>query len=144
MKTVLRSTCIIFFSTAVLYACTNEKSQNKAQDSQPERVQKTQPAASGKYVKGSQVPNETVCMVNNAYMGKKQIEVPHDGKIYYGCCEMCVERIPKDKSVREAIDPYSGKTVDKANAYIVMVSDEGEVAYFESEDNYQKFLEQHS
>ncbi|MDR6923517.1 MULTISPECIES: hypothetical protein [Chryseobacterium] len=144
MKTVLRSTCIIFFSTAVLYACTNEKSQNKVQESQPERVQKAQPAASGKYVKGSQVPNETVCMVNNAYMGKKQIEVPHDGKIYYGCCEMCVERIPKDKSVREAIDPYSGKTVDKANAYIVMVSDEGEVAYFESEDNYQKFLEQHS
>lgn len=144
MKTVLRNTCIIFFSTAFLYACTNEKSQNKVHESQPETVQKAQPAASGKYVKGSQVPNETVCMVNNAYMGKKQIEVPHDGKIYYGCCEMCVERIPKDKSVREAIDPYSGKTVNKANAYIVMISDEGEVAYFENEGNYQKFLEQHS
>ena len=48
-------------------------------------------------------------MVNDAYMGKKQIEVPHDGKTYYGCCEMCVERIPKDKSVREATDPFSGE-----------------------------------
>lgn len=48
-------------------------------------------------------------MVNDAYMGKKQIEVPHDGKTYYGCCKMCVERIPKDKSVREATDPFSGE-----------------------------------
>lgn len=144
MKTVLRNTCIIFFSTAALYACSHEKSQNKVKENQPEMAYKARPAASGKYVKGSRVPNEAVCMVNNAYMGKKQIEVPHDGKIYYGCCEMCVERIPKDKSVREAIDPYSGKTVDKANAYIVMISDEGEVAYFENEDNYMKFLEQHS
>jgi YHS domain-containing protein len=90
-----------------------------------------QPESSGKYAKGDQVPNEMVCMVNNAYMGKKQIEVPHDGKVYYGCCEMCVERIPKDKKVREAVDPYTGKTVDKASAYIVMISNEGEVAYFE-------------
>jgi hypothetical protein len=37
---------------------------------------KMQPVSSGKYAKGDQVPNEMVCMVNNAYMGKKQIEVP--------------------------------------------------------------------
>jgi YHS domain-containing protein len=57
---------------------------------------------------------------------------------------MCVERIPKDKKVREAVDPYTGKAVDKASAYIVMISNEGEVAYFENEENYKKFLAQNS
>lgn len=57
---------------------------------------------------------------------------------------MCVKRIPTDKTVLEAIDPYSGKTVDKADAYIVMISDEGEVAHFENEENYNQFLTQNS
>lgn len=141
MKTILRNTCIILFSATVLYACNKETPKSP----EPVIVQKPQPtASSGKFVKGSHVPTETVCMVNNAYMGKKQIEVPHNGKTYYGCCEMCVKRIPTDKTAREAIDPYSGKTVDKADAYIVMISDEGEVAYFENEENYNKFLAQNS
>ncbi|WP_076554071.1 hypothetical protein [Chryseobacterium ureilyticum] len=141
MKTILKITMIILFSATVLYACNKETLKNP----EPVAAQKPQPtASSAKYVKGSHVPTETVCMVNNAYMGKKQIEVPHNGKIYYGCCEMCVKRIPSDKTAREAIDPYSGKTVDKADAYIVMISDEGEVAYFENEENYNKFLTQNS
>ena len=141
MKTVLRNTFFILFSTVILYACNKETQKNQ----EPVTVKKSEPtASSGKYVKGSHVPTETVCMVNNAYMGKKQIEVPYNGKTYYGCCEMCVKRIPSDKSVREAIDPYSGKTVDKAEAYIVMISNEGEVAYFENEESYNKFLTQNS
>lgn len=142
MTTFIRNTCIIIFSTVALSACNNEKT--KKTDPEPAMAEKMKPVSTGKYTKGDQVPNETVCMVNNAYMGKKQIEVPHDGKIYYGCCEMCVERIPKDQKVREAVDPYTGKTVDKAEAYIVMISDEGEVAYFENEENYKKFLSQNS
>ncbi|NIF04351.1 hypothetical protein F3J23_02760 [Chryseobacterium sp. Tr-659] len=142
MTTLIRNTFMIIFSAAVLTACTKEKSETK--NTEPAKTQKIQPVSPGKYTKGEKVPNEMVCMVNNAYMGKKQIEVPHNGKMYYGCCEMCVERIPKDKSSREAIDPFSGKTVDKADAYIVMISDEGEVAYFENEESYQKFLAQNS
>lgn len=142
MITFIRNTFIIICSAVALSACTNEKP--KKSNPEPTMAQKMQPESSGKYAKGDQVPNEMVCMVNNAYMGKKQIEVPHDGKVYYGCCEMCVERIPKDKKVREAVDPYTGKTVDKASAYIVMISNEGEVAYFENEENYKKFLAQDS
>ncbi|MDH5826477.1 hypothetical protein [Sphingobacterium faecium] len=91
--------------------------------------------------KGDQVPNNLVCMVNDAYMGKQQLEVPHDGKMYYGCCEMCKERIPNDAAVRAAIDPHSLKSVDKAHAYIVLIGDHDEVAYFESKDNYEAFLQ---
>ncbi|AZB10343.1 hypothetical protein EG344_16690 [Chryseobacterium sp. G0162] len=142
MKLIVRNTFLILFSAIALYACNKEKT--KSPETTTVQQQQPQPASSGKYVKGSHVPSETVCMVNNAYMGKKQIEVPHNGKMYYGCCEMCVKRIPSDKTAREAIDPYTGKTVDKADAYIVMISDEGEVAYFENEENYKKFLTQNS
>jgi YHS domain-containing protein len=142
MKTVIRNICIIIFGSAVLYACNNEKPKNI---SKPKvLVERTEKESPKKHTKGDQVPNETVCMVNNAYMGKRQIEVPHNGKTYYGCCEMCVERIPKDQSVREAVDPYTGKKVDKATAYIVIISDEGEVAYFENKENYIQFLAQQS
>lgn len=89
---------------------------------------------------GDQVPNNLVCMVNNAYMGVPQLEVPYEGKTYYGCCEMCQERIPKEKEARIAVDPYSLKDVDKADAYIVLVGDQGQIAYFESEKNYKELI----
>lgn len=89
---------------------------------------------------GDQVPNNLVCMVNNAYMSVPQLEVPYKGKTYYGCCEMCQERIPKEKEARIAVDPYSLKDVDKADAYIVLVGDQGQIAYFESEKNYKELI----
>ncbi|MEC4052012.1 hypothetical protein VSP10_04340 [Myroides odoratimimus] len=100
-------------------------------------------AARGQYKRGDAVPSDLVCMVNDAYMGNKQLEVEHEGKMYYGCCEMCKTRIPQDATVRAAIDPYSLKSVDKAEAYIVIVGNNGEVAYFENEGNYQKFVAEH-
>ncbi|MDR0229561.1 MAG: hypothetical protein LBI72_10955 [Flavobacteriaceae bacterium] len=97
-------------------------------------------SSTAKYKKGNAVPKELVCMVNDAYMGTEQLLVEFDGKEYYGCCEMCKARIPEDKSVRIALDPHTLKEVDKATAYIVMIGDKGEVAYFENEDNYKNFL----
>lgn len=91
------------------------------------------------YNVGDKVPNNQVCMVNNAYMGKDQFEVPFDGKIYYGCCNMCVERIPNDESSRSAIDPFTNKSIDKSNAYIVLKDKMGNVDYFENEQNFIKY-----
>lgn len=93
-----------------------------------------------KYKKGDAVPKELVCMVNDAYMGTEQLLVVHEGKDYYGCCEMCKARIPEDQTVRVAIDPYSLKQVDKADAFIVLIGNKGEVAYFESAENYAKIV----
>lgn len=97
-------------------------------------------AASGQYKKGDVVPKELVCMVNDAFMGKEQLKVEHEGKVYYGCCAMCQSRIPEDETVRVAKDPFTLETVDKADAYIVMIGDNGEVAYFKNEANYQQFV----
>ena len=91
------------------------------------------------YVVGSQVPNELVCMVNDAYMGIPQIPVPVNGKTYYGCCKMCVGTLNEKESARTGIDPFSNKPVDKTMAYIVLMEEEGAVAYFESKENYLNY-----
>lgn len=85
---------------------------------------------------------ELVCMVNNAYMGKKQFPVEFNDKLYYGCCEMCVNTIQNEANVRVAKDPVSGKEVDKSEAFIALEpgNQYGGVLYFESEANYKKYL----
>lgn len=90
------------------------------------------------YQIGDHLPNELVCMVNNAYMGEPQLAVPVEGKTYYGCCQMCIGKLNNEESARMAEDPFSGKPVDKATAYIVLAGKEGKVDYFESEENYRK------
>lgn len=79
-----------------------------------------------------------VCMVNDMDMGKTQIPVVVEGQTYYGCCAMCKERLAKDAAVRTAIDPISGKSVDKAKAVIGKRPD-GSVVYFESERNLRQY-----
>jgi YHS domain-containing protein len=79
-----------------------------------------------------------VCMVNDMDMGKAQIPVVVEGRTYYGCCAMCKERLSKDAAIRAAVDPVSGKKVDKAKAVIGKRPD-GSVIYFESEKNLREY-----
>ena len=78
-------------------------------------------------------PSE-VCMVNDQFMGREQIPIEVDGKTYFGCCELCKGRLATDTVVRVAVDPVSGKQVDKATATIGALPN-GKVLYFESEKN---------
>ncbi|HEV2856434.1 MAG TPA: TRASH domain-containing protein [Thermoanaerobaculia bacterium] len=78
------------------------------------------------------VEAKKVCMVNNTVFDKDQIPVQVENKTYYGCCEMCKERLSRDVTARTATDPVTGKTVDKATAVIAAQAD-GKVLYFESE-----------
>ena len=80
-----------------------------------------------------------VCMVNNQYMGTPQIPVTVEGKIYYGCCQMCESRLQQDASARLGLDPVSKRSVDKATA--VMARDaRGRILYFENEENFRNYL----
>ncbi len=109
----------------------------KAQEAKPQ-VQEAQ-ASTAAPAGIKKVDNHLVCMVNNQFMGKDQIPVAVEGKTYYGCCEMCKERLAKDAASRAAVDPVSGNTVDKAKAVIAALPD-GSVLYFENE----KTMEQYS
>ena len=83
------------------------------------------------------IPAKQVCMINDAFMGKDQIAVPVGNKIYYGCCEGCVDKLTNMPETRYAIDPFSGEKVDKANAFITINPNSGgTVSYFESKENY--------
>lgn len=90
-----------------------------------------------------QVPNELVCMVNDAFMGIEQIPVEADGKTYYGCCQMCVTKIKENQdNVRYGIDPLTQEKVDKSEAFITLKSGKGKaVLYFASEKNMKAYLE---
>lgn len=92
------------------------------------------------FTNDAKLKSSLVCYVNNRYMGIEQIPVEVDGKIYYGCCEGCVDKLKKVRETRYALDPYTGIEVDKAIAYIVLnPNGSGEVLYFQSEENYLKF-----
>jgi len=84
------------------------------------------------------VESKKVCMVNNQVFDKDQIPVTVEGKTYYGCCEMCKERLSKDAAARTAVDPVTGKPVDKATAVIAAMPD-GKVLYFESQETYEQY-----
>ncbi|MTG97413.1 hypothetical protein NWE55_15155 [Myroides albus] len=143
---------IALFVTALLMIACGQKENNTTvvKTTSMEEIHQSLPKQENKevtsntsYKKGDHVPSDLVCMVNDAYMGgNKQLEVPFEGKMYYGCCQMCQSRIPQDNSVRFALDPFSLKQVDKALAYIVIIGNNGEVAYFENESNYKSLLAQ--
>ena len=80
------------------------------------------------------VESSKVCMINEQYMDREQIPVEADGKTYYGCCQMCVDRITNDPATRFAVDPVSKAKVDKAKA-VIGATEDGKVFYFETEKN---------
>lgn len=84
------------------------------------------------------VESKFVCMINNQQMDKEQIPVDVDGKTYYGCCAMCKERLAKDPDSRKAVDPVSGKEVDKAKA-VIGADARGDVWYFENDKNLETY-----
>lgn len=85
------------------------------------------------------VPNKEVCMVTNTHFAKAQIPVEQNGKTYYGCCQNCKATLQNDASSRQATDPVSQKSVDKARATIA-ANGEGEVMYFENKQNFDRFM----
>jgi YHS domain-containing protein len=136
MKKSFNIIWIALVSMAFVSCNNSEGKKNVVQESVQQEIVKTEKLGAN-YQVGDHVPNELVCMVNNAYMGKPQMPVPVDGKTYYGCCEMCVGKLNQEESARMSIDPFSGKQVDKSEAYIVLSREDGRVAYFESEANYK-------
>lgn len=79
-----------------------------------------------------------VCMVNDQDMGKPQIPVVVNGRTYYGCCAMCKARLSHSAEIRTAIDPVTGRSVDKARAVIGRRGD-GTVVYFETRENLARY-----
>jgi YHS domain-containing protein len=85
-----------------------------------------------------QVEAKYVCMINNQRFNKEQIPVAVGNRTYYGCCQMCKDKLRNDPRSRAAIDPVSKKKVDKATA-IIGVDADGSAYYFENAENLKQF-----
>jgi YHS domain-containing protein len=142
-----RTRLVLALLTAALQlGLTNAQADPRAreQDSQPGQEQsKPSPMATrqdaaepeGKLI---QADPKKVCMVTNTVFDKDQIPVRVKGRTYYGCCEMCKGELEKDRKQRVAIDPVSGRKVDKSRA-VIGVASNGGVFYFENSGNLEKY-----
>lgn len=79
-----------------------------------------------------------VCMITNKVFAEEQIRIPLNGKVYYGCCEMCVAKINEREESRYAADPVTGDPVNKADA-VIGADQNGKVFYFESTQTLNAF-----
>jgi YHS domain-containing protein len=77
-------------------------------------------------------------MVNDQFMGRPQIPIEVSGRMYYGCCENCKNRLANDEAARVGRDPVTGEPVDKSSAIIAQETS-GRVHYFASEETLKKF-----
>jgi YHS domain-containing protein len=92
-------------------------------------------AASGNVEK-----REYVCMMQDMVLQKPGIPIQHEGKTYYGCCEMCKARIKgAPEQYTRSVDVVTGKKIDKATAFIYNLN--GEAFYFATEANRKAFGE---
>jgi YHS domain-containing protein len=138
MKTNLLIASLLFISI-LISGCNNQtkpinESSNTEKNEYPDETL-------SKSAEVAKVESSKVCYVNNKFMGIDQIPVEFENKTYYGCCEGCVIKLKTMRETRFAIDPITGKEVDKADAFIVL-SPKGnnDVLYFESEATYKRFL----
>ncbi len=103
------------------------------------------PAASQQDTVESGLDKTQVCMVDDEFHGEQQLTTEVDGKVYYGCCDPCIDALNSDASFRFATDPVTGGKVSKVEAFIaIKPGEEKAVLYFESKENYQQYLKDKS
>ena len=124
----------VFVLTAVLLvACREQPAPAPTSDPTPPASRVGQPSPLTRVDSPSHV-----CMVNDRYMGSEQIPVSVDGKTYFGCCAGCKDKLQNQAAARTALDPVTGKRVDKATGVIAR-TDTGRVMYFESAETLARF-----
>jgi YHS domain-containing protein len=86
------------------------------------------------------VAKDEVCMVQKYFMASgKLTPVPLDGKTYWVCCQGCKNTITQDPQERWAVDPVSGRKVNKADAVLGRAPNDS-VLFFENEKNRDAFV----
>ncbi len=79
-----------------------------------------------------------VCMVKRTTHVHTKFTIDHEGKKYSFCCTPCLDRFKAEPDkLRMAIDPVSGKPVDKADALIYAYK--GRAVFLESKKSLKKY-----
>lgn len=139
LEEVMRRLCFILMLAAL--GCTRTESTTSQAVSSPAvsapAAVTPAPSAAGT-AELTAVDPSLVCMINDQFMGKAQIPVIIEGRTYFGCCPMCKQKLEASAEARSAIDPVSGRPVDKARAVIGRRAD-GSVLYFESAETLARY-----
>ncbi|GGG17441.1 hypothetical protein GCM10011344_17570 [Dokdonia pacifica] len=140
---LLISILFLVLASIILLSCSNKKKEKA--ETATLLVTETEPIQPSSTVASQAtyeiVPNDKVCMVNDRFMGVKQIPIDVDGTTYYGCCQGCVEKLQKNiDDVRFGNNPLNKTKVDKASAVIVQDKSNGSVFYFASKEDAQDFV----
>jgi len=85
-----------------------------------------------------QVNAKNICFINKTRFQRTLKSVKVDGKTYYGCCDDCLAKLKDDPQTRMAVDPVSGKEIDKATA-VIGADRNGKIYFFENRENLKKF-----
>ena len=85
-----------------------------------------------------QVNPKHICFMTGKRFDRGLKSVTVSGKTYYGCCGDCLAQLQDDPKARQAVDPVSGKTIDKADA-LIGVDKNGKIYFFEDRQNLKKF-----
>lgn len=87
----------------------------------------------------TRVNTNEVNMASNRFEKKAQKAVNIGGRTYYASNDMAAASISRNQSARFAVDPISGKKIDKAEA-VIFADASGRVIYFESEATGNNFI----
>ena len=129
-----------FFLAALISSCNTNETKQKSESLNNVKAEYSKETLSNA-AEVAKIESSKVCYVNNKFMGIDQIPVEFENKTYYGCCEGCVIKLKTMRETRYSKDPFTGKEVDKAAAFIVLSPNgNNDVLYFESEQTYKNFL----
>ncbi len=87
----------------------------------------------------TRVKSSEVNMVTNRFEGEKQDAIIVNGKTFYGTGDGVAENIANNPSICNAKDPFTGETVNKAEA-VIYTDASGKVFYFQSEHTFKGLL----
>ena len=90
--------------------------------------------------KNQAIPHNKVCSIGNQIKFEKLIQLTINNKTYWVCCDQCKARLENNINTRFAVDPFSNKTINKAEAVIIQNPKSNKmVLYFESMNNFLKY-----
>lgn len=137
----------IYFSWMLLVivamSCSNSQTASNKQDENKNVAKEKTVQAVGKELAPGVImlPNNQVCMVNDAFKPAEQIPVTVNGKTYYGCCQGCVDALKTNELARTTTDLISGESIDKATSVAILKPGSKEqVLYFANEANAIKYV----
>lgn len=95
-----------------------------------------------KDLENKKLESQQICMFRNQLIMEAASSIEIDGQTYYACCPGCAEKLKNNYQESQfAIDEYSHHRIRKTKAFIILNNKSTrKVSYFESEKNYNQFI----